>query len=151
MADLLTHAAVGQLLGRWHRDRDVALLFVLGNFLPDLGYKSMLMLASAPTWYCEPTHTPLWSALLCYAVAMMFEEPARPRAFACLWLGSLVHIAIDLGKDYLGSGVVLLAFPFSLERYELGLYTNDLIVYAILPALVTIGIVELLARKVAKR
>lgn len=151
MADLLTHAAVGHLLGRWQRGRDAALLFVLGNLLPDLGYKAMLMLGSAPTWYCEPTHAPLWSALGCYVVAMLFEEPVRPRAFACLWLGSLAHIAVDLGKDYLGSGVIMLAFPFSIARYELGLYTNDMMVYVMPAALLAIGVVELLARKFAKR
>lgn len=151
MADLLTHAAVGQLLGRWHRERDVTLLFLLGNFLPDLGYKAMLLLTSAPTWYCEPTHTPLWSALVCYIVAMAFEEPVRRRVFLCLWLGSLTHLALDLGKDYMGSGVLLLAFPFSNERYELGLYTNELAVYAVPPALLVIVAVELLARKFAGR
>ena len=94
---------------------DRALLY-LGVCLPDLLFKSLLYLGGAPTWLCEPTHSPLGLVVFCYGAALLFEEPWRKRAFLALLGGSYLHLLFDFGKNYLGSGVILWAFPFSIHR-----------------------------------
>ena len=93
--------------------------------LPDLLYKGLLYLFAAPTWLCEPTHTPLGLVPFCYVLAMLFERDWRARAFAALWGGSLAHVLVDAGKSYLGGGVILWGFPFTMDAWEAGLYAPE--------------------------
>jgi len=146
VADLLVHAASAFAVGRPLRDGRLRSLLYLGVCLPDLLYKGLLYLGGAPNWLCEPTHSPLALIVFCYAAALLFEEEWRKRAFAALLGGAYLHVLVDLGKNYMGSGVILWAFPFSMETVELGWYYPEDTIYLMLPALGLILLVEGLAK-----
>ena len=143
MADLLVHFATAFAPGQALRDGRLRAVLYLGVCLPDILYKTLLYLGGAPTWLCEPTHSPLGLIPFCYAAALLFEEAWRRRAFAALLGGAWLHVLLDLGKNYMGSGVILWAFPFSMDAVELGLYHPEDSVLLMLPALALIGLVEL--------
>lgn len=151
MADLLVHAASGFVLGRPLRDGRLRAVFYVGVCLPDLLYKALLYVGHAPTWLCEPTHSPLGLVPFCYAGALLFEEAWRKRAFWALLGGSGLHLLLDLGKNYMGRGVLLWAFPFSMDTVELGWYYPEESPMLMLPALALMGLVEGLGRLRARR
>lgn len=146
MADLLTHVAVANLCAKAVRDDRVRAVVVVGTCVPDVAYKGLLYLAGSATWAAEPSHSPIPLAALCLAAALLFEESFRPRAFLGLFLGSLLHVAIDLGKDYMGQGVILWAFPFSTHRVELGWYHAEH-----WPAMMAVSAVVLVVTELAWR
>jgi hypothetical protein len=146
VADLLVHAASAFAAGRPLRDGRLRSLLYVGVCLPDLIYKSLLYVGGAPNWLCEPSHSPLALLVFCYAAALLFEEDWRKRAFAGLLGGAYLHVLFDLGKNYMGSGVILWAFPFSMETVELGWYYPEDTVYATFPALGVILLLLLLTR-----
>lgn len=146
MADLLTHVAAAYLPARPLRDARFRAVLYVGVALPDVLYKAGLYLLGASTWCCEISHAPLPLAAICYAGALLFEEAWRRRAFAALLAGGLLHLLVDAGKDYLGQGVILWAFPFSMDRLELGLYYPEETALLMLPAAAVIAVVELVAR-----
>jgi LexA-binding, inner membrane-associated putative hydrolase len=119
--------------------------------LPDLLYKSLLYLGGAPNWLCEPSHSPLALIPWCYVFAMLFEEEWRKRSFGALLGGSYLHLLLDLGKNYLGSGVIPWQFPFTMETVELGWYASEDSVVAMVPALVAIGLIEVGSRLLKSR
>jgi membrane-bound metal-dependent hydrolase YbcI (DUF457 family) len=147
MADLLVHVASSFAVGRPLRDGRLRAILYLGVCLPDVLYKTLLYLGNAPSWLCEPTHSPLGLLPFCYVGALLFEEAWRKRAFAALLAGGWLHLLVDLGKNYLGSGVICWAFPFSMRRVELGWYNTEDTVRFMLPALAVMGVVELLFRR----
>ena len=150
MADLLTHAAVAYACAR-PAEPQVRSVFVLGTVLPDLLYKMSLYIAGGSTWYSEPSHSPLALLLVAFVGALLFEPAMRKKMFVALWLGSWLHILIDLGKDYLGEGVIMWAFPFSMDRVELGLYQPNQTIYFILPALGLALVMEAVCRVFTKK
>jgi hypothetical protein len=143
MADLLVHIATGFAAGRPLRDGRLRAILYVGVCLPDLLYKALLYLAGAPTWLCEPTHAPLGLLPFCYAAALLFEESWRKRAFWALLGGSYLHLLVDLGKNYLGAGVIPWAFPFSMDTVELGWYYPEDTLLLIPPALLLLLGLEL--------
>jgi hypothetical protein len=142
MADLLVHFASAFAAGRPLRDGRLRAILYVGVCLPDLLYKTLLYATGAPNWLCEPTHSPLALVAFCYAGALLFEEAWRKRAFAALLGGAYLHVLFDLGKNYLGTGVIPWAFPFSMQTVELGWYTNDDSIFFMLPALGAVALVE---------
>ena len=151
MADLLVHFASGFVAARPLRDGRLRSLIYVGVCLPDLLFKSLLYLGGAPPTLCETTHTPLGLVVFCYALSLLFEEEWRRRAFGALLGGAYLHLLFDLAKTYVGSGVILWAFPFSMEAVELGWYANEDSVYFMLPALGVIALIELGSRLVRPR
>ena len=121
MADLVTHFSLGYFLGRPVSDPKRRLLFYVGCVLPDLCFKGALIGFQSAIWFAEPTHSLFGSFLICYGFSLLFQPVLRRTAFLCLWLGYLSHIAVDLFKDNLGTGSVLLLFP-SMKRYEIPCY-----------------------------
>ena len=150
MADLLVHYAIGYSGGKLLKDRRTRVMFYIGNFLPDLVFKTFLFISNSPTWYCEPSHSPLILIVICFLIAHLFEEEIRKGIFWSLLAGSYLHILIDSFKSYMGQGVILWAFPFSMDRFEFGLYNPDETIYLMLPAIILIVIVELSARLFSK-
>lgn len=142
MADLLVHYAVGHVGGKAAASRPVRVLFILGNFLPDIIFKTLLYVTASDTWTCEPSHAPLPLIPICLLAAQVFEESFRPRAFWALLLGSYGHLLVDAFKSYMGQGVILWAFPFSMDRFEFGLYQSPDTVTLMAPALGSILLVE---------
>lgn len=150
MADLLTHLASGWLPGRALRDARARAVLYVGICLPDVIYKFLFTSLGASTWVCELGHAPLVVPVFCYALALLFEEAWRRRVFFALWAGSWLHILIDLGKNYLGDGVILWGFPFTMDLVELGLYRNEDMATVMPFALVFILVVELAARRLRR-
>ena len=125
MADLFVHYTCAHVLGRPLPDPRRRLLFAIGNCLPDILFKGLLYLTASPTWYVEPTHSPVMLAVACFAIAFLFEPVLRRAAWGLLFAGSLCHLLVDLGKGYMGTGVIPWAYPFSMRRAELGWYLTD--------------------------
>ena len=146
MADLLVHFATGFAAGRPLRDGRLRSIVYVGVCLPDLLYKLLLYGGGAPTWLCEPTHTPLGLIPWCWLGALLFEESWRRRAFWALLAGGWLHLLVDVGKNYMGNGVIMPAFPFSMKTVELGWYHPEDSPLLMLPALALMGAVELLGR-----
>ena len=149
MADLLVHLAAAAPAKLGLRDGRLRAILWVGVCLPDLLFKTLLYGFGAPTWFCEPSHSPLGLLPWCYAGALLFEEAWRARAFAALLGGAYLHLLVDLGKDYLGSGVLLWAFPFTMSRAELGWYVPEDTVYGMPAAAVLICLVEAVARRIS--
>ena len=147
MADLLVHVASAFAVGRPLRDGRLRAILYFGVCLPDVLYKALIYVAHSPSWLCEPTHSPLGLLPICYVGALLFEEPWRKRAFVALVAGSWLHLLFDLAKNYLGSGVILWAFPFSMQGVELGWYNSEDSVYFMLPSLALMGLVEVICRR----
>jgi len=120
MPDLLTHLASARVPGAFLRDRRVQALLIFGSFLPDVVSKTLYWAAWTPSDFLEPLHSPLGLLLLSYAAALFVEESLRRPAFAALFGGALLHVAVDMLKDNLGSGSSALFYPFSTREYELG-------------------------------
>lgn len=151
MADLLFHFATAHVPGRALRDGRVRSILYMGVCLPDVLYKAFLYLGGAPTWLCEPTHSPLGLIAICYAGSLLFEEEWRKRAFTALLAGSWIHLAADAAKDYMGMGVIPWAFPFSMDLVELGWYEPEGMIHLMLPALAIILAVEIAARLLRRK
>jgi len=151
MADLLVHAASAYVAARPLRDHRLRSIVYVGVCLPDLLYKGLLYLGGAPNYLCEPTHSPLGLLPFCYAISLFFEEAWRKRAFGAMLGGAYLHLLLDLGKNYVGSGVILWAFPFSMEAVELGWYASEDSIYLMLPALAVIALVELGTGRLRRR
>lgn len=145
MADFATHASLAYIVSRPFPPA-VRALTVAGTLLPDVLYKGALYVLGARTWFCEPTHSPLPFLLIAYAGALLFEEKWRKTVFFSLAAGGWLHILLDLGKHHLGEGVILLAYPFSFQRFEIGLYDPEETLFLAGPALLLAGIVELIFR-----
>lgn len=143
MADLLFHFATAFAPGQALRDGRLRAILYVGVCLPDIFYKGMLYLGGAPTWLCEPTHTPLGLVPICYAVALLFEEEWRARAFGALLAGSWLHLVVDAGKSYMGTGVILWAFPFSMSRVEYAWYRPEDTATMMIAAVAVIAVIEL--------
>lgn len=133
MADLLTHYVSARIPGGFLASPAARTTLVLGVFLPDLLGKALGSHDLLPDHIGAPSHSALGLFLICWTLAMFFEEAFRLKAFVTLYVGSMLHVAVDLLKDNLGSGSAYLLHPFSVEGVELGLYQNENILW-ILPA-----------------
>lgn len=78
---------------------------------------------------------------------MLFEEKSRGKIFVFLFLGSLLHVLIDLFKNNLGLGSSFLLYPFSDKGYEFGLYQAEDVLYILPLNLLIIVAIELIVRK----
>ncbi|HKS15928.1 MAG TPA: hypothetical protein VJU16_01300 [Planctomycetota bacterium] len=145
MADLLTHYVSARLAGIRIRDHTTTVLFAVGVFLPDLIGKPLNYFL--PYMAEIPSHTPFGLIFACGAVSLLFAESIRRRAFWTLYGGSLLHVLLDLMKDYLGSGSVFLLHPFSVESYELGFYRSEDVFYLLPANLAILAILWALGRR----
>jgi hypothetical protein len=146
MADLLVHYALGHTGGTFISDPRVRVLFYAGNLLPDVIFKTFLYLTRSSTWYCEPSHSPLMLVPICLFLSHLFEERIRAPAFWALLVGCYLHVGLDVFKNYMGCGVILWAFPFSMDRVEVGWYYSEQTLYLMGPAVLLILLSELIAR-----
>ena len=148
--DFLSHYAIGHTGGKFLKDARVRVLFYMGNFLPDLVFKAFLYITNSATWFCEPSHSPVVLIFICYSFSLLFEEILRKPIFWALLIGSYLHLFLDAFKSYMGQGVVLWAFPFSMNRFEFGLLHPYETLYLMLPSTLLIIAVEVFARMVKK-
>ncbi len=124
IADLAAHFAAAYLCGLPIPSRQARALLYWGALLPDLCFKGLLFVFQSSIWFGEPIHSLWGGVLVSYACALLFERPLRRMAFASILGGYLTHLALDVAKDNLGMGAVLLFFP-SMKLYECGLYPPE--------------------------
>ena len=125
MADLVTHAAVGLLLGRGTgATRGAMALAAAGAVLPDVigrapGLALRLAGLEAASWsaWLDVCHTPAGSLVMAALLSQAFEQ--RARAAGWLAMGAASHFGLDILQDHHGLGYRLL-FPLHAARFELG-------------------------------
>jgi len=110
--------------------------------LPDIWYNLLFNGFQSSSYFAEGAHLPLVLLFVCYFVSMLFAEPDRKRAFFCLLIGSLSHVAFDTLKSNMGQGAIALAFPVSRKRFEFGVYWPEDAVYVMLISVLVVGIIE---------
>ena len=120
MPDLFTHLVAARVPGLLVRDRRLVALLVIGTFLPDLASKGLYWILGSGDLYGIGTHSILGVLALTYLAALFVEEKLRRPAFAMLAVGGLIHIAVDLLKDSMGTGPSVLFLPFFTGSVELG-------------------------------
>jgi hypothetical protein len=147
VADLLTHYVSSRVAGLGIRDRATLTLFGVGVLLPDLLGKPLGELSGMPHLVAIPTHTPIGLIFACGALSMLFAAELRKRVFWAIYLGSLLHLLVDMMKDYLGRGAGVIFHPFSTRSYELGLYRSEDVFYLLPVNLGILAILWVLARK----
>ncbi len=119
MPDLLTHWASARIPGMFVRDRRILAFLIFGSFLPDLAAKLPRILVWTDREFLGPSHSLVGLLLICYAASLFVEERLRKPAFGALWAGGLLHLALDLTKDYVGIYSAGLLYPFSIRKFEL--------------------------------
>ncbi|MDI6793511.1 MAG: hypothetical protein QME81_11710 [bacterium] len=146
MPDLVTHSGVAYLIYKLFSRRRYLIIFLAGTILPDVITRiPYFLVESGYDWLFVPLHTPVGMTLVCLWLSYFFEECERKPVFVNLWLGSLLH----LGMDLLQYGIIpqhLLLFPFSLKRYEIALFSAEASMYIIPLWLILIVGVELVLR-----
>lgn len=121
MTELAVPLAVAVALAQGVRDARWRALVYVGVCLPDLLRGLLDLQGASPPSLAHPLHSPLGLAAWCAAVALLFEEDWRARAFAALLAGGGLHLALDALSAPPGSDRgILWALPFSFERLELG-------------------------------
>jgi hypothetical protein len=115
------HYAAGRVATAGARPTVFRECLLLGALLPDIPAKAADSLLELE-WAASVSHTPLLWAPLAYLVAHLFAERLRPSAFWGLLLGGWIHILVDVAKDNMGFGILMLGFPFSWRTFALGLY-----------------------------
>ena len=153
MPGLLSHATVGLFI-RSRARRSALVWFVVGSCLPDLASRlpglglalaAWLVEFEVPLPVLEATglcHNPLPYLVLCGLVTLCLPMDLRRVAGINLAAGGLLHLGLDTAQSHLNGGYYLL-YPFSLERFELGLIESDasltLLPYLLLGAVVLLG------------
>jgi len=137
VADLVTHV----LSAQWVATARGRLLprpaLVLGTMLPDyvangpivalrvvepfLPWRLPLWLPDALTGF----HAPILYALLCWWLAALVPRARRDGVFGALFLGGLLHIAIDLLQDHVAPGAYYPAYPLWRHPWHLGVLHNE--------------------------
>jgi hypothetical protein len=120
MADLFTHLVAARTPGVLLRNRQLIALLVIGTFLPDIVSKGLYWILRSGDFFAIGTHSILGVLLISYLACLFVEEPIRRPGFAVLALGGLIHLAVDMAKDNLGTGAVFLFLPFSDASVEFG-------------------------------
>lgn len=120
MSDLFTHLVSARVPGAFLRDRRLQALLVIGTFLPDLASKGFYWVLQAREHFSQATHSILGVVLISYLACLFVDTALRKAGFALLAAGGLIHLLVDMMKDYQGAGAVLLLFPFSTTGREFG-------------------------------
>ncbi len=118
----------------------------VGLCLPEIATLAFTHLGGAPLWVSGPARSPVGLLPICFALAMLFEEIWRKRAFMALLSGSWLHITIDLCLDTTGAEAPMWAFPVMMNRMELEVIAPPMIFGPLFPAFVLMAAIELAYR-----
>lgn len=134
MPDLFAHFAVTYLPTRYSRLQPDGVLFIAGSLLPDLVSRFFQValdriLDLGTEYFFAAFHTPVGFGLICYVLAMLFQEPMRRRAFWHLFAGCLLHFVLDLMQGQFYEAAYQPFFPFSLEKVQWGWFHYDASLY----------------------
>jgi len=127
MPDLFAHFASGYLISRVSRLRKHTALLVLGVVLPDILTRIpeiiLDRLLGIPVFHFVIIfHSPFSLLIVSFIISLTFELRIRFTAFLLIFLGSFLHVVLDLMQKQFGEGVYMPYFPFSFETFQLGLF-----------------------------
>jgi len=127
MPDLFTHFASGYLISRVPNLRRYTAFLALGAILPDILTRipEILLdrLLGIPIFhFLNIFHSPFCLLLVSYIISLTFEFKIRLIAFLFIFIGSCLHVILDLMQKQFGEGVYMPYFPFSLETIQWGLF-----------------------------
>jgi HJR/Mrr/RecB family endonuclease len=125
MVDWLTHSLVSWITGKTIK-LEITLLMI-GSLIPDL-FKSYLvfnLFSDIETQdFFYPLHTPIGAILIAVGIALFFPEIKKALIF--LGIGITTHFILDLFLLNVSGGISLL-FPFSWEKWQVGLWQYNVI------------------------
>lgn len=150
MPDLLTHLASAAAPATFLRDRPTRIALLLGALLPDVVSKPLYWVTWSRMDFLEPCHSLPGLLILSYAASLFFEVPIRRRTFPALYAGSLLHVALDLMKDNMGTGSASLFYPFSTQVFELGWIDPENVIALAPAALALWGLAFWIERRVRR-
>ncbi len=140
MPDLTTHLLVAHIASRPARfPASWELPFYIGSILPDLSTRAVYIIFPDVMREVQYLHTPLGCTLSCFAISLLFSTKQRRTVFSKMWLGAMLHIALDLLQKQVGLGYALL-FPFSWWTWDAGLFWPDTSVYIAFVLITVIGV-----------
>ena len=145
MPDLLTHLAVQTAINQLPKINRYAVYTLIGAVVPDLSRVITRFANPVEKWWGYPLHSPLFLLVLFYAMSLLFVEKERPRLVLWCWVGSLIHISMDILQDNVVSYYMLL-FPFSIEGTSFN-WIHPEASLSFLPLTVTIAFIAIIIRK----
>ena len=101
-------------------------IVMAGALIPDIVKVGLLFDSlGMDVWdFIAPFHTPVGSILSAALFSLLFEFEARKRIFSLLILGASTHLALDFLLMHVSGGMLLL-FPFSWGKWQLGVIQCD--------------------------
>ena len=99
-------------------------IVMVGALIPDMVKVGLIFdFLGMDVWdFIAPLHTPVGSMLSAALFSLLFE--ARKRIFSLLILGASTHLALDFLLMHVSGGMLLL-FPFSWGKWQLGVIQCD--------------------------
>jgi len=119
--ELITHGCSAILAWKFTMRKLSLSLVVLGAFLPDLTTRSFGLLWPDSSAWVKSLHEPIPLLLVCFVLSRFLVPDERHRAWASLYVGVLLHCALDLCQSHLGMGYQPL-FPFLMWSPNFGVF-----------------------------
>ena len=132
MPDWLAHILVAYILCSILRikfkvfSKENTAIVMVGALIPDIVKVGLIFDSlGMDVWdFIAPFHTPVGSILSAALFSLLFEFEARKRIFSLLILGASTHLALDFLLMHVSGGMLLL-FPFSWGKWQLGVIQCD--------------------------
>ena len=124
MPDWVVHLGFAYVMARLIKMRDLKLFF-LGSLVPDISriglyFASFFHLNQISSHlYFAPFHTPFVAALVACLISSFSKN--FKKCFFLIFLGAILHLALDLTQYRVGNGV-LLFYPFSFRQFYFSLF-----------------------------
>lgn len=142
MPDAVAHLVTARLAALPVKRPDLRSLLYVGVLWPDILSKGTQSVLRAPPGFDAPSHSFVGLAVSCLAFALLFAPGRRREAFLMLMGGSVLHLALDLLKDYGVAPGLLLFHPFSTRGFSLGLFRSENAALLIPGALAMLALIE---------
>ncbi len=136
MPDLATHLTVAYLVNT--KIRLKAPLILMGAVLPDIS-RALLLIFPYHPHHLAAFHTPLGTLVLIGLAALAFKPGERKWCVLSLAAGTATHYFLDLFQHHYSGGSYWF-FPFSLVRYEIGLFGTEDSLFVLPVLLVVVGV-----------
>jgi len=153
MPDWLAHILVAYILCSILRikfkvfSKENTAIVMVGALIPDIVKVGLIFDSlGMDVWdFIAPFHTPVGSILSAALFSLLFEFEARKRIFSLLILGASTHLALDFLLMHVSGGMLLL-FPFSWGKWQLGVIQCDNY-YVALVALLLACVIYIISNK----
>jgi hypothetical protein len=143
MPDLVTHVLVAFLFVKLRKLERYTSLIYLGALMPDMSRLGVFAMGTTSSWFFMPLHTPLGILLSALFITYFFDEKNRKPVFTNLMIGAILHLFPDLIQIHWGTEYYVF-YPFSWEKFEIGLFWPEQSIYFIPVLLLGATIITLL-------